>query len=151
MPTSYSCGRRGNVVTTEMASMIPATSSVSRCSHGFLSSSCRALDGHRSIARNLLPGRVTNHSERFLQEAQARRPWDSFAPVQTLVWTRGAHWSVSKVLATRARVEASTHACASLAPWPVSPRSRYYWADEEPAARADAAQSSRRELIPSFM
>src|SRR4029453_7268394 len=38
-------------------------------------------------------GRVTNHSERFLQEAQARRLWDSFAPVQTLVWARGAHWS----------------------------------------------------------
>src|ERR671937_529233 len=49
-------------------------------------------------------GRVTNHSERFLQEAQARRLWESFAPVQTLVWARGAHWSGSKVLATRARV-----------------------------------------------
>jgi hypothetical protein len=96
-------------------------------------------------------GRVTDHSERFLQEAQARGLWDSFAPVQTLVWARGAHWSGSKVLATRARVGVSTHACASPAPWPVSPRSRYYWADEEPAARADAAQSSRRELIPSFM
>jgi hypothetical protein len=49
-------------------------------------------------------GRVTNHSERFLQEAHARRLSDSFAPVQTLVWARGAHWSGSKVLATRARV-----------------------------------------------
>ena len=104
MSNSYSCGRRGKVVTAEMASMIPAASSVSRGSHGFLSSSCRALDGHRSIARNLLPGRVTNHSEWFLQEAQARRLWDSFAPVQTLVWARGAHWSGSKVLVAHARV-----------------------------------------------
>jgi hypothetical protein len=29
-------------------------------------------------------------------------------------------------LATRARVGVSTHACASPAPWPVSPRSRFY-------------------------
>ena len=74
-------------------------------------------------------GRVTNHSERFLQEAQARRLWDSFAPVQTLVWARGAHWSGSKVLATRARVGGLDACVREPGTVAVSPRSRYYWAD----------------------
>jgi hypothetical protein len=131
MSTSYSCGRRGKVVTAEIASMIPAASSVSRGSHGFLPSSCRALDGHRSIARNLrLPwvaSRTTPNGfckKHRLADCGTRsrqcRPW--CGPVAHTgrgrrSWPLARGWGVS------------THACASPAPWPVSPRSRYYWAD----------------------